>query len=118
MKQVFIVEDDDDLRQLLELALQKTGVEIRTYSTAKEALADDVVGDVYLADINLPGTSGIELCNLLKSNAKTKHSKVILISANADIEKLSSEACADDFLRKPFSVSEVWDKISMALKDE
>lgn len=113
MKQVVIVEDDDDLRDLLQSLLQGFGLSVVAYPNAKEFLKDRIKGDMYLFDINLPEIDGIELCKLIK--ADHDRSVVILTSANPDIKQLSVEACADDYLSKPFSVRDVEQKIRLFL---
>lgn len=116
MKRVFIIEDDDDLRSLLQLCFRNSGFEIRTYASAHQFLQDDTVADLYLIDVNLPGIDGLQLCKQLKTESKTKDKPVIMISANPDIAIMAREVCADDYIQKPFTLKQVQDKTQFILE--
>jgi DNA-binding response OmpR family regulator len=112
---VTVIDDDKDLRSLLQIALRIEGFEVIGYANGQEFLAtiDDVDGcDFFVLDINLGGINGFELCQLLKKHPRTKKAHVILISANPEVQQLSADAKADDYLLKPFSQKELMQKIN------
>lgn len=112
MARITIVDDDKDSRNLLQVFLRNQQFIVETFSTAESFFADGVLNsDLYIIDINLGGISGIEVCEKLKSSPETQPRKVLIISAHPEIEKLSREACADDYLPRPFSQSLLLAKI-------
>jgi DNA-binding response OmpR family regulator len=119
-KKLTVIDDDHDLRNLLQIALRNEGYEVVTFSNGKEFL--DNVGesspaDLCIIDINLGGISGNDVCKELKTMEKTKSKPVILISANPDVQQLAIQAPADDFLIKPISIKILLEKIHRLTKD-
>gem|GEM_PF-5138335 len=109
-----------DLRSLLQIALRIEGFEVIAYANGAEFMAvidEAEPSDVYIIDINLGGMRGFELCQIIKSFSKTKTSRVILISANAEVQQLTSEVRADDYLIKPFTQKELTQKIVNVLRN-
>jgi DNA-binding response OmpR family regulator len=115
---ITVIDDDKDLRSLLQIALRIEGFEVTGFANGTEFLdtMNDAVGsDLYVIDINLGGISGFELCEYLKNHVHTKNASVILISANPEVQQLSSDVRADDHLLKPFSQKELIHKITNLL---
>ena len=103
---VLIIEDNDDLREYLEIELSPFYRVIK----AKDGLggmneAIENIPDIIISDIMMPGIDGIELCNRLKANAHTCHIPIILLTARQSLEhKIEGiESGADDYITKPFS---------------
>lgn len=117
MKQVFLIEDDHDLRQLLYLAIKSLGVEVEVFPNANSFLKTGRACDLFIIDLNLPDVNGLVLCRQIKSIEDTKRIPVIIISANPDLDKLAIESCADDYLFKPFTIQNIKDKIRKHIKD-
>ena len=110
MKEIFIVEDDDGIRELIEFLLVSEQYSVKTFPTARsfhEAVPNEVP-DLFLLDIMLPDGNGLDLCKGLKKDETTRDVPVILMSAHADINK---RAGADDFIAKPFDVDELLRRI-------
>jgi two-component system, OmpR family, phosphate regulon response regulator PhoB len=119
-KKLTVIDDDHDLRNLLQIALRNEGYDVTTFSNGREFLdsvADASPAELYIIDINLGGISGYEVCKQLKTIEKTKAKSVILISANPEVQQLAAEAPADDYLLKPISIKILLDKIKLSLKD-
>jgi CheY-like chemotaxis protein len=102
---ILIADDNLQNRELLEAYLADEGHEILMAADGKQTL--DVVlekqPDLVLLDIMMPKLSGYEVCEKLKSDARTKNIPVLMVTAlrdMADIEK-AVMAGADDFLSKP-----------------
>lgn len=112
-KKLIIVDDDQDARKLLQFILTSHGFTVEVYSdgTGLE-VSSPPYPDLYLLDINLGNTSGLELCKQLKENETTRHIPVIITSSNTDIIPLAQDACADDTLPKPFDSKELIQKIT------
>ena len=114
MKKIFIVEDDDGIRELLETLLEIHQYDVETFGTARSFRAG-IPGkepDLFLLDIMLPDGNGLNLCRDLKSNGETSDVPVVLMSAHADVNHLEG---ADDFIPKPFDVEELLKRIEKQL---
>ena len=103
---LLIIEDNEDLRFYLKENLR------RNYRIVEAADGDSgiekartVFPDVIISDIMMPGTDGVELCRILKSESKTSHIPVILLTAKVSSEQEAEGlgAGADDYITKPFN---------------
>lgn len=107
---LLIIEDDQEVMQYLAGEL-KDSYRILSCSTAEEGLeiAFNEIPDLILTDIMLPGMDGIDLCRTIKSDLRTEHIPVILLTARSEeqdrLEGL--ETGADDFIIKPFVLEEL-----------
>jgi DNA-binding response OmpR family regulator len=108
---VLIADDDADHRELLTHALRRAGHEVVTTEDARDAMAVLLAGgiDAALLDVRMPGESGIELCRKLRAEPSTALLPVMLISADANDQRILAalHAGADDFLTKPFHRAEL-----------
>lgn len=105
---MLIVDDSAEVRDLLLRTLRRDGHEVATAATVDEAhdrLAADPM-DVIVLDVALPDGSGIDLCRALRAEGVC--TPVLLLTAHAAVpERVAGlDAGADDFLGKPFAVSE------------
>ncbi|NJW53052.1 response regulator transcription factor [Salinimicrobium oceani] len=114
MKEIFIVEDDDGIRELIEFLLVSQNYSVKTFPTARafHRAVPNEVPDLFLLDIMLPDGNGLELCRELKENQSTQAIPVVLMSAHADINRMEG---ADDFIAKPFDVDELLQRIEKQL---
>jgi len=114
---VLIVEDDGEIRAVLRTALAAEGFEVLTAVSVSEAtalLANDTP-DVVVLDLGLPDGDGAQLVRAVRS---TSAMPIIVASArHQEAEKIILlDAGADDYLTKPFSVSELLARIRVALR--
>jgi two-component system phosphate regulon response regulator PhoB len=111
-RNILIVEDERDVIDLLTLNLRRAGgfnVSTTTDGTTGLKKAREEKPDLILLDLMLPGISGLELCKILKSEAKTRDIPILMLTAKAEeIDRiLGLEFGADDYVTKPFSPREV-----------
>jgi signal transduction histidine kinase/ligand-binding sensor domain-containing protein/DNA-binding response OmpR family regulator len=103
---LMLVEDNDDLRFYLKDNL-RIHYQIFESGNGTDALKKimEIVPDLVVSDIAIPGIDGIELCKKLKNDKRTSHIPVILLTAHLDnTQRVNGfEAGADDYLTKPFS---------------
>ena len=85
-KKILIVDDDEDLLTALEIRLELMNFKVFKASAAKEALQKITSEnpDLIILDINLPGLSGIDICDILKKDPKTSHIPIIFLTALSD----------------------------------
>ncbi len=114
MKKILVVEDETAIREMVALNLKMAGYEVATAASAEEGLsilAAQGEVDVALLDIMLPGMNGFSLCEQLRR----EHARmgIIILSAKAqEADKISGLSIgADDYMTKPFSVSELLARI-------
>lgn len=118
---VLYVEDNPVNMLLVEKILKREAdIELLTAFTPEDGIevANKHNVDLFLLDINLPGTSGYELLNYFKNNEATKDVKAIALSANAmesDIQKGLEKGFAD-YITKPIDVSNFVDKLYTVLE--
>lgn len=117
-KKIYIVEDDESIRELLSMVLRNAGYEIKLYPMGNEIKKNNNPSpDLFLLDKQLPDIDGMDICRYLKSNQQTKKIPVVMISASPQLDLLSKEAGADGFIEKPFSLSTLLTTVSSILNE-
>jgi len=108
---ILIVDDEQDITEFIQYNLQKEGFLTEVASDGLEALkkADSFKPDLILLDVMMPKMDGIEMCAKIKTDERTSHIPVILLTAKADLEsKLEGlETGADAYITKPFETQEL-----------
>ncbi len=106
-KTILVVDDEEDVLELVKYNLEKNGYRVTTASTGEEAInkARSILPNLVLLDLMLPGIDGLEVCKQLKSNPKTEHVPVIMLTAKGEESDVvvGLEVGADDYITKPFS---------------
>ncbi len=108
-KRVLVVDDDPAIVEMLVELLERDGrFEVKTATSGYDAgiLTHDFRPDVVVLDYKLPDINGNVVCKTIRSNPMFEHIKIILISGVADPDEVQElmAAGADDFLRKPFQI--------------
>lgn len=120
MALIYIVEDDDSIREIEEFALMNAGHKVIGFSCAKEFYnkLDQVIPELCILDIMLPDENGNEIVRKLRRNPDTKKLPVIMVTAKTtelDLVK-GIEDGADDYIKKPFSVMELISRVKALLR--
>jgi two-component system phosphate regulon response regulator PhoB len=117
---ILIVDDERDLLSLLDFNLRQAGFETLLASSGQEALQQlrRRVPDLVLLDLMLPDVSGTELCRAVKSDPRTRHVPVMMLTAKSEeVDKVVGfELGADDYVTKPFSVRELVLRVRAVLR--
>jgi len=117
---ILIVDDQPDLRLLIQLTLSGTGYGVREAADGEAALAAcaEQVPDIVLLDVMLPGIDGYEVCRRLKADARTCTAFVVLMTAgHQETERVRAEqAGADRYLAKPFSPAKLLELVRSRLE--
>ncbi|MGZ5186660.1 MAG: nitrogen regulation protein NR(I) [Caldimonas sp.] len=119
MKPIWIVDDDQSIRFVLEKALTREEFVVRSFTNPRDVLAalEDDQPQVLVSDIRMPGGSGIDLLNKIK--AKHRDLPVIIMTAYSDLDSAVSafQGGAFDYLPKPFDVPKAVDLIRRAVEE-
>ena len=120
MARVLVVEDDPDIRQLVELRLRGLGHRVVAASSGPEALtviADRGAPDVVVLDVAMPGMTGLEVLAALREMPEHAGLPAVFLSARVRPEDIAAgEALGAIYLTKPFVVSALGKAIERALE--
>ncbi len=120
MKPIWIVDDDQSIRFVLEKALLREQLPSRSFTSAREVLAaleEDKAPQVLVSDIRMPGGSGLDLLDKVK--AKYPGLPVIIMTAYSDLDSAVSafQGGAFEYLPKPFDLSKAVELIRRAVEE-
>lgn len=113
MRKIFLVEDDQAIREVLEVFLTSENYLVQSFGTVQEFKARDtnIIPNLYLFDVMLPDGSGVDLCKQIKNNNDNDGVPVIIMSAHAKLSQLSIFCEPDDFITKPFDIDNLLSRI-------
>jgi DNA-binding response OmpR family regulator len=119
MKKILVVDDDPNIVDSIKLLLEMEGYKVETDCDGKTIpIVEKTTPDLILLDIWMSGQDGREICKHLKKQAHTKKIPIIMVSASKDIIDSSKEAGADDFIAKPFEITDLLAKIESHLNQK
>lgn len=120
MALIYIVEDDQNIREIESFALKNSGYQIRDFSNAKDFYhaVKEKKPDGILLDIMLPDEDGIEILQKLRKNPETKRLPIILVTAKStELDRVKGlDSGADDYIVKPFGVMELISRVKALLR--
>jgi DNA-binding response OmpR family regulator len=107
-KSVYILEDNDDIRDLISYLLTEENYEVHGYPTVKAFKREMLSAhpDMVILDVMLTDGNGLTVCDELKSNARTNDIPVLMMSAHAYVNDVKRKCEAEDFISKPFDISD------------
>ncbi|MEO6944645.1 MAG: response regulator [Lacisediminihabitans sp.] len=115
---VIVADDDPDIRSLVAFAALKAGLDLVDELGNGDDAWDSIVAftpDLAVLDVAMPGKTGLELCRLIRADARVSTMHVVLLSAAVDevSQQLGRDAGADDYLTKPFSPRQLAERLSL-----
>ena len=120
MKNILVVEDELDIRELICHHLKKEGFKALGVSDGETAYAEvqKRLPDAIILDLMLPSMQGLELCRILRSKDRTARVPILILTAKEEeIDKLVGfEMGADDYITKPFSPRELIARLRAVLR--
>jgi two-component system alkaline phosphatase synthesis response regulator PhoP len=121
-KTAFVVEDDENIREIVKYALESCGMRVTGFDSAVKmfgSLPDDRP-DIILLDIMLPEMDGLEALRRLKADEATASVPVILLTAkSSEMDKVTGlDLGADDYITKPFGVLELMARVRATLRHD
>ena len=120
-RKVLVVDDDPEIVELIVDVLEKDGrFETKTASSGYEAgiATEQFRPDVILLDYMLPDVNGNVVCQIIRKNPEFENTKIIIVSGVVKQDEIDQllRSGAEDFIKKPFSVAEITNKVAMALR--
>jgi two-component system phosphate regulon response regulator PhoB len=117
---VLVVEDEEALATLLKYNLEKEGYRVTLAGDGEEALmmAEEAPPDLVLLDWMLPKVPGIEVCRRLRQRSDARNTPIVMLTARGDeSDRIRGlDLGADDYVSKPFSVSELMARLRAVLR--
>ncbi|MES2448803.1 MAG: response regulator transcription factor [Bacteroidota bacterium] len=116
-KNIYVVEDNDDIRELVQYLLESEGYEVEAFANVSdfERKFELIKPDALVLDIMLPDGNGMDLCNKIKATASTENMPILLMSANTNALYINKKSTANDFISKPFDIDEFVQKVAKIL---
>ena len=117
-KKIMVVDDEPDIREILEFNLENAGYEVIPASSAESALekcGQDI--DLILLDVMMEGMSGFKMAEILRKERHSQVPVIFLTARSAENDLLTGfSAGGDDYIAKPFSINEVLARVKAVLK--
>ena len=121
MRQVWLVDDDEEMSRAIGLMLKMLDCEVISFHTARSAAKTLLTGktpQVLILDINMPEVSGLDLLEFLRRRPEWKDLPIIMLSsesADSTVDK-ALKLGADTFIMKPVTIQELEKAMAMALQ--
>jgi two-component system alkaline phosphatase synthesis response regulator PhoP len=119
-QKILVVEDEPDIRKLVQYNLAQERFKVLEAEDGEQALKllQHEKPDLLILDLMLPGLSGIELCRILKQRNETARMPILILTAKAgEADRVVGlEMGADDYLTKPFSPREMIARVKAILR--
>ncbi|OIN99849.1 MAG: hypothetical protein AUJ51_11690 [Elusimicrobia bacterium CG1_02_56_21] len=114
---ILIADDDDELRDLVEMILSSAGYAVSAHCNGKRAweALQKTGADMAVLDINMPEMDGLELLDLIRNDESFKEMPVMLLTARKGMSERAQgiERGADDYLTKPFENDELVRRVKL-----
>lgn len=109
---ILVVDDDQKLLSILSLHLRAAGFEVALARDGAEAIhhAQNHLPDIIVMDITMPGLDGIEATRRLRTDERTEHIPIIILTGKTSTNDLvlALDAGAQEYLTKPFDMTWCW----------
>ena len=116
-KCIYVVEDNAGIRDVIEFLLVEEDYDVKSCPNVHVfwQLMKKQTPDMIVLDVMLPDGNGIDLCDKLKTSAKTFNIPVMLMSANNYLNKVKDKCTAEDYINKPFDLNDFIQRIDHQL---
>lgn len=120
MALIYIVEDDESIREIETIALKNSNYIVSAFENAKEFYKklDELVPDLILLDVMLPDESGYDIVRKLRKRPATQDIPIIMVTAKTtEMDMIKGlDGGADDYIKKPFSIIELITRVKALLR--
>jgi diguanylate cyclase (GGDEF)-like protein len=119
-RRILVVDDDRNLRKIIQTNLELAGYEVSTAANGEEALnmLDSMQPDLIVLDVMMPIMDGYEVARRVRRHPANTHVPIIMLTAKSEVEdKLAGfEAGADDYITKPFGPQELLARVKAKIR--
>ena len=120
MALIYIVEDDESIREIESIALKNSNYIVSAFENAKEFYKklDELVPDLILLDVMLPDESGYDIVRKLRKRPATQDIPIIMVTAKTtEMDMIKGlDGGANDYIKKPFSIMELITRVKALLR--
>lgn len=120
MALIYMVEDDESIREIETIALKNSNYIVSAFENAKEFYKklDELVPDLILLDVMLPDESGYDIVRKLRKRPATQDIPIIMVTAKTtEMDMIKGlDGGADDYIKKPFSIMELITRVKALLR--
>ena len=120
MALIYIVEDDESIREIESIALKNSNYIVSAFENEKEFYKklDELVPDLILLDVMLPDESGYDIVRKLRKRPATQDIPIIMVTAKTtEMDMIKGfDGGADDYIKKPFSIMELITRVKALLR--
>lgn len=120
MALIYIVEDNESIREIESIALKNSNYIVSAFENAKEFYKklDELVPDLILLDVMLPDESGYDIVRKLRKRPATQEIPIIMVTAKTtEMDMIKGlDGGADDYIKKPFSIMELITRVKALLR--
>lgn len=120
MALIYILEDDESIREIESIALKNSNYIVSAFENAKEFYKklDELVPDLILLDVMLPDESGYDIVRKLRKRPATQDIPIIMVTAKTtEMDMIKGlDGGADDYIKKPFSIMELITRVKALLR--
>lgn len=118
--QILLVDDEPDILEILEYNLSRAGFKVSRSESGKDALkkAEQIIPDLIILDLMMPGIDGIETCKRLRQNPDLQNTIIVFLTARSEdfMEMSGYGAGADDYITKPIRPKVFVSKVKALLR--
>ena len=121
-KRVMVVDDDKDVQEIITFVLSCNGIEVINASNGQQlqvllGLEQDLLPDLIILDVMMPGVDGYQLCRSLRSDPQTQHIPIMIITAHAEgiYQRISADLGAKH-MTKPFHPLDLLEQVLILLQ--
>ena len=116
---ILVAEDQTDLREMIAFTLQLAGHEVISAADGQEAIAQakESRPDLIILDLHMPRLTGYQVCEKLKARDEFSETPILIISAkgNSDEVQAGLDAGAQEYIRKPFELDHLMQRVDALL---
>ncbi len=118
-KRIIVVEDEENVRETLDIILTNAGFTVKSFATGDRVIdtIQEFHPDVILLDVMLDDLDGRDICKSIKENPLTHNIPVIMLSGVDDVYNAISDVGANDVVSKPFSEATLINRIERQLSN-
>jgi len=106
MAKIFVLEDDKDIREVIEWTLESEDYGVVSFDSVSTFMGRDIseLPDLFILDIMLLDGSGLDVCKMLNKDKIYQHIPILMMSAHASIDQINMCCKANGFIQKPFEL--------------